>query len=73
MSVKFFFRRYRRRKNQNSFFEQIASFTRRGDAANSASGHLVIMNAPRLLGKALANILGPPCHGHQGLVQLRHA
>lgn len=72
MSVEFVFRRHRCRKNENSLFEQITGFIGRRDAANGAGGHLVIMDAPRLFGKALTDVLRLPRHGHQRLMQLRH-
>lgn len=70
--MEFVFRRHRRRQHRNSLFQQVTGFIRRCEAANTARRRLVIVNAPRFLGKSLADVLGFSRHADQSLMQLRH-
>ena len=67
------FRRHKHREDEDSFVEQFTGFIGTRDAANSACRSFVIVNASRLFRKTLADILRLPCHGQQGLMQMRHA
>lgn len=70
--MEFAFRRYWRRQHEYPFLEQFAGFNRSRDTADIACRRFVVMDAPRLFGKTLADIFGLARHRKQSHVQFFH-
>lgn len=71
--MKFFWRRYRRRQDEDSFIEQFARFIGARHTADRAGGRFVVVNPPRLFRKSFADVLRLARHRKQGAMQSLHA